>query len=238
MKNIISASMLASDLTNIEKEIHRTENAQVEWLHIDVMDGVFVDNITYGNNVVAAMRKVSNIYFDTHLMVTDPTKLIPLFAKAGSNMLTIHLESKGNTEENLRAIRENGMNAGLAIKPATDWKEVIPYLPLCDMVLVMTVEPGYGGQGFIPQCADKVAMLRKYCNENGFDRMNIQVDGGINTATAATVKDAGANVLVAGRYESGGRRYTLKAIGQQLSCLVCKQSVIFLRVAHTVEIRI
>lgn len=100
MKNIISASMLASDLTNIEKEIHRTENAQVEWLHIDVMDGVFVDNITYGNNVVAAMRKVSDIYFDTHLMVTDPTKLIPLFAKAGSNMLTIHLESKGNTEEN------------------------------------------------------------------------------------------------------------------------------------------
>ena len=92
------------------------------------------------------------------------------------------------------------MNAGLAIKPATDWKEVIPYLPLCDMVLVMTVEPGYGGQGFIPQCADKVAMLRKYCNENGFDKMNIQVDGGINTATAATVKDAGANILVAGTY--------------------------------------
>lgn len=200
MKNIISASMLASDLTNIEKEIRRTENAQVEWLHIDVMDGVFVDNITYGNNVVAAMRKVSDIYFDTHLMVTDPTKLIPLFALAGSNMLTIHLESKGNTTANLKYIKKSGMNAGLAIKPATDWKEVIPYLPLCDMVLVMTVEPGYGGQGFIPQCADKVAMLRKYCNENGFDKMNIQVDGGINTATAATVKDAGANVLVAGTY--------------------------------------
>ena len=200
MKNIISASMLASDLTNIEKEIRRTENAQIEWLHIDVMDGVFVDNITYGNNVVAAMRKVSNIYFDTHLMVTDPTNLIPLFALAGSNMLTIHLESKGDTTANLKYIKKSGMNAGLAIKPATDWKEVIPYLPLCDMVLVMTVEPGYGGQGFIPQCADKVAMLRKYCNENGFDKMNIQVDGGINTATAATVKDAGANVLVAGTY--------------------------------------
>ena len=200
MKNIISASMLASDLTNIEKEIRRTENAQIEWLHIDVMDGVFVDNITYGNNVVAAMRKVSDIYFDTHLMVTDPTNLIPLFALAGSNMLTIHLESKGDTTANLKYIKKSGMNAGLAIKPATDWKEVIPYLPLCDMVLVMTVEPGYGGQGFIPQCADKVAMLRKYCNENGFDKMNIQVDGGINTATAATVKDAGANVLVAGTY--------------------------------------
>ena len=146
------------------------------------------------------MRKVSDIYFDTHLMVTDPTKLIPLFAKAGSNMLTIHLESNGDAKANLATIRENGMQAGLAIKPATDWKEVIPYLPLCDMVLVMTVEPGYGGQGFIPECADKVAELRKYCNENGFDKMNIQVDGGINAATAGTVKNAGANVLVAGTY--------------------------------------
>ena len=197
MKTIISASMLAGDLANIEKEIRRTENAQVEWLHIDVMDGVFVDNITYGNNVVAAMRKVSDIYFDTHLMVTDPTKLIPLFAKAGSNMLTIHLESNGDAKANLAAIRENGMQAGLAIKPATDWKEVIPYLPLCDMVLVMSVEPGFGGQKFMPSALYKLSTLRAEIKKQGLS-IDLEVDGGINYETAPLAVSAGATVLVAG----------------------------------------
>ena len=195
----LSASMLASDLSAIAEEIIRCENAGIEWLHIDVMDGVFVDNITYGNNVVSAIRDKSKIFFDTHLMVTDPTRLIPLFAKAGSDMLTIHLESNGNTAENLKAIRDNGMKSGLAVKPGTPVEEVYPYLSFCDMVLVMTVEPGYGGQGFIPYCADKVKQLRDYCDEKNIE-MDIQVDGGINADTADIVKQAGANVLVAGTY--------------------------------------
>lgn len=195
----LSASMLASDLSNIEKEIKRCDDAGIEWLHIDVMDGVFVDNITYGNNVVAAIRSKSDIFFDTHLMVTDPTNLIPLFAKAGSDMLTIHVESNGNTAENLKAIRASNMKAGLAVKPGTPVEEVYPYLPLCDMILVMTVEPGYGGQGFIPYCADKVKELRSYCDKNNIT-VDIQVDGGINADTADIVKKAGANVLVAGTY--------------------------------------
>ena len=199
METIVSPSILAADFNVLGQQIQEVEKSDAKYLHIDVMDGVFVDNITYGNNVVAAIRSKSDIFFDTHLMVTDPTNLIPLFAKAGSDMLTIHVESNGDTAENLKAIRANNMKAGLAVKPGTPVEEVYPYLPLCDMILVMTVEPGYGGQGFIPYCADKVKELRSYCDKNNIT-VDIQVDGGINADTADIVKKAGANVLVAGTY--------------------------------------
>ncbi len=199
MDVIISASMLASDLARLSDELERTANAGVEWLHIDVMDGVFVDNITYGNNVVKALRPISGLFFDTHLMVSDPTRLIPRFAEAGSDMLTIHAESGGDTAANLAEIRRLGMRAGLAVKPNTPTESIYRYLPLCDMVLIMTVEPGYGGQSFRTECAEKVRALKERCDRDGI-KMQIEVDGGINAETARIAKAAGANVLVAGTY--------------------------------------
>ena len=197
---ITSASLLSSDLSNIANEIHRCETAGVDLIHFDVMDGRFVDQITYGAPVLKWVRKATTMPLDVHLMVQDPTKQIDYFAQAGADIITIHAESDCDIPRCLDHIRELGVKASLSVKPNTPAKAALDYIDKCDMILVMTVEPGYGGQGFIPECADKVAQLRQYCNENGFNEMNIQVDGGINAKTADTVKNAGANVLVAGTY--------------------------------------
>ncbi len=193
-----SASLLACNLAQLALEISRCKKSAVDWVHFDVMDGVFVDQITYGSPVLKAVRGSTDMFLDAHLMVEDPTDQIALFADAGADLITIHVESFCNISEVLKDIRNRGKKAALALKPATPIEAVYPYLHLCDMVLVMTVEPGYGGQAFIPETVRKIAELRKTVNGLGMNELDIQVDGGINENTAAAVKKAGANVLVAG----------------------------------------
>lgn len=193
-----SASLLASNLAQIALEISRCKKSGVDWIHVDVMDGVFVDQITYGSPLLKCVRASTDMFLDVHLMVEDPTKQIKYFAEAGADLITIHAESFCAVGEVLKDIKKYGKKAALAVKPGTPIETVYPYLHLCDMVLVMTVEPGYGGQAFMPETVEKIAKLRKAADNLGFKELDIQVDGGINEKTAETVKKAGANVLVAG----------------------------------------
>lgn len=195
---ITSASLLASDLSRLADEVKRCEDAGVDWIHYDVMDGRFVEQITYGAPVLKWVRKVTALPLDVHLMVQDPTKQTDFFAEAGADIIDIHIESDCDTAACLKHIRELGKKSALAVKPNTRIESVYGYLPLCDMVLVMTVEPGYGGQGFIPRMMPKVKKLREYADSHGFETLDIQVDGGINEKTAEDAKNNGANVLVAG----------------------------------------
>ncbi len=208
-----SASLLASNLAQLALEISKCKKAGVDWVHFDVMDGVFVDQISYGSPVLKSLS-VFDVTLDVHLMVEDPTKQIALFADAGADLITIHIESYCNTSEVLKDIKKKGMKAGLALKPGTPIESVYPYLHLCDMVLVMTVEPGYGGQAFIPETLKKIEALRKTANNLGLMALDIQVDGGINEKTAAQVKKAGANVLVAGT--SLFKAENMKAVNDEL----------------------
>lgn len=198
MEIITSASLLASDLSNLGNEVGRCIAANVDWIHYDVMDGRFVEQITYGAPVLKWIKKSCALSMDVHLMVEDPTRQIEFFAEAGADIIDIHIESSCDIAACLKRIRELGKKSALAVKPNTPIETAYEYLPLCDMVLVMTVEPGYGGQGFIPEMMPKVKALRGYADSHGFSALDIQVDGGINIKTAEEAKLAGANVLVAG----------------------------------------
>ena len=193
----ISPSMLAADFTKLGEELADIERAGADMVHLDVMDGVFVTNISFGLPVIESLRKVSTMVFDVHLMIVDPEKYVDRFADAGADIITFHHEATKNTAETLEMIREKGVKAAVSVKPGTPVEEIYPYLELCDMVLIMTVEPGYGGQALIPETLEKVRKLKAELSKRGLN-VDIQVDGGINEKNAPEAVAAGANILVAG----------------------------------------
>lgn len=197
MKNYISASVLSADLLNLESEARRLGESGVDMLHFDVMDGVFVGNITYGLPVLEQIRRVTDMTLDVHLMITDPLRYVREFAKAGADIISFHSESGSDVRETIEAIRSAGAKPAVAIKPKTSAESVYDILPEVDMLLVMTVEPGFGGQSFIPETVEKVRLIRRRIAEKGL-ACDVQVDGGINYETAPIVREAGANVLVSG----------------------------------------
>lgn len=197
MKVKIAPSLLSCDFTKMGDELRDMERIGADWAHLDVMDGHFVTNLTFGLPVIAALRPVSTIPFDVHLMIEAPEKYIDRYIDAGADILTVHLEACRDVLSALRAIRARGCKAGLSIRPGTPASAVFPYLTEADMILVMTVEPGYGGQKLIPECLDKIGEIKKRAAEMGKEIL-VEVDGGINAGNAATVRGAGAGVLVAG----------------------------------------
>lgn len=193
----ISPSILSSDYGNLSSELKRMEACGADMLHIDVMDGHFVPNITLGAPIVKCIRKSSTLPFDVHLMISDPYKYIPDFVSAGSDIITFHAEADSDIEKTIDLILASGKKAGLSVKPKTPAEAVYPYLDKLSMVLVMTVEPGFGGQSFMEDMMPKVSAVRSEIDRRGLD-VDIQVDGGINKDTISIAAKAGANVFVSG----------------------------------------
>ncbi len=199
MEKIVSASILSADFLNLGNEIKRAEDAGCRYIHFDVMDGLFVPNISYGIPVLKAVKRVSKAMLDVHLMITDPIKYVEKFAESGADIITFHAEANSDISETIDKIHSLGKKAGLALKPKTPVKEAERYIDRIDMLLIMTVEPGFGGQGFIYDTPKKISESKKLVESMGLN-IPIEVDGGIRENTCSLVKEAGANVLVAGSY--------------------------------------
>ena len=195
--NILAPSILAADFWRLGEQIQEAENAGAQYLHIDVMDGVFVPSVSFGMPVIQTIRKHTGLFFDVHLMIEKPERYLREFADCGADLINFHLEAAEDVRGTIAGIRGLGKKAGITIKPATPVKAVEPYLELVDMVLVMTVEPGFGGQKLMPECLDKVKELRGLAVERGLD-IDIEVDGGITADNVELAVQAGANVIVAG----------------------------------------
>ena len=195
----VAPSILSADFVNLERDIRALKETGADYVHVDVMDGLFVPNITIGIPVVAAIRRITDMPLDVHLMIDRPLRYVDEFCKAGSDLLTVHVEA--DTQENtlaaLKRIRENGVRAAISVKPKTPAEAVLPFLPCCDLILVMTVEPGFGGQSFMQDMMPKLKTIRRYIDAQN-PGCELEVDGGVNTETARICRENGANVLVAG----------------------------------------
>ncbi|MDO4650325.1 MAG: ribulose-phosphate 3-epimerase [Eubacteriales bacterium] len=192
-------SILSADFNRLGEQLQILKNTGIKVLHIDVMDGAFVPSISFGMPVIRSIRKESDLFFDVHLMVEEPARYLEEFVSCGADSITVHAEACKDLVGTLKAIKDLGVKAGVSIKPKTSVEELLPVLDLVDMVLVMTVEPGFGGQKYIEASTDRIRMVRKMITESGRD-IELQVDGGINTGTMETVMKAGANYLVAGSF--------------------------------------
>lgn len=195
--NILAPSILAADCADLRTEIQAIEAEGAEYVHIDVMDGVFVPSLSFGIPIVESVRKITGMVLDVHLMIIHPLKYIKQFAQAGADSITFHMESEDDPDEVIDAIRAAGCKVGISIKPGTPIEDVYRYLDKVDMLLIMTVEPGFGGQLYIPASTARIAQARYHINSNALN-VDIEVDGGMTEETAATVIEVGANVIVAG----------------------------------------